>query len=110
MKLMTKALENTLKKYPLYSQDGKGNDAIVVAKFFFPWGNWTWYVLEGEPYEKDDGTMDWQFYGYVVSEFPEYGYFTLSDLESVKRGGIGVERDRYFDKCKLSEVVEHVVY
>ena len=109
MKLLTKAIEKKLEKFPLCSQDGKGDDADIICKFFNPMGSGTWYVLEGEPYEKDDGTMDWQFYGYVVSEFPEYGYFTLSDLESVKRGGLGVERDRYFDKCKLSEVVEHVV-
>ena len=110
MKLMTKALENTLKKYPLRSQDGKGKDAEIIAKFFFPWGNWTWYVLEGEQYTTDNGTVDWEFYGYIVSDFPEFGYFTLSELESVKRGGLGVERDMYFKKCKMSDVLERVVY
>ncbi len=34
MKLITKQLEKELAKYPLYSQDGKVKDAVVVCKFF----------------------------------------------------------------------------
>lgn len=48
MKLITKALEKTFAKYPLYSQDGKGNDAVVIAKFFLPGSGFTWYVTEAE--------------------------------------------------------------
>ena len=107
MKLMTKELENRLAKYPLYSQDGKGKDeTMVIAKFFFPVGNWTWYVTEGNKTENGD----WEFYGYVVGDFPEFGYFTLSELESVNVRGLMVERDMYFKPCKLTEVVERVVY
>ena len=46
MKLITKALEKTFAKYPLYSQDGKGNDAVAIAKFFLPGSGFTWYVTE----------------------------------------------------------------
>lgn len=46
MKLITKALEKTFAKYPMYSQDGKGNDAVVIAKFFLPGSGFTWYVTE----------------------------------------------------------------
>ncbi len=109
MKLLTKELEKKLEKHPLYSQDGKGKDAEVIAKFFFPMGNWTWYVLEGERYE-GDGESDWEFYGYVVGDFPEFGYFTLSELESVSINGLKVERDMHFKPCKLGDVVERVVY
>ena len=48
MKLITKALEKTFAKYPMFSQDGKGNDAVVIAKFFLPGSGFTWYVTEAE--------------------------------------------------------------
>ena len=39
MELMTREMEGKLKSFPFYSQDGKGDDAIVVMKFFNPYGN-----------------------------------------------------------------------
>jgi hypothetical protein len=33
----------------LYEQEGKGDSALVHAKFFLPGTNWTWYVLEYSP-------------------------------------------------------------
>ena len=48
MKLLTKAIEKQLAKYPIYSQDGKGGKAQVICKFFNPCGSQTWYILEGE--------------------------------------------------------------
>jgi hypothetical protein len=33
MSLLTKDLIEKCKKYPLYSQDGKGGDATVIAHF-----------------------------------------------------------------------------
>lgn len=99
MKLLTKKIENQLKKYPLYSQDGK-KDQKVICKFFY--GSWTWYVLEGE--RREDG--DFMFYGIVNNQYgAERGYFTLSQLESLKKFGYPlVERDLYFDGCKVSEL------
>ena len=38
MELMTREMEGKLKSFPFYSQDGKGDDAIVVMKFFNPYG------------------------------------------------------------------------
>lgn len=35
MKLITKEIKKRLENYPLYSQDGKKEDAICQAKFFF---------------------------------------------------------------------------
>lgn len=45
MKLMTQ--EILIKIPPLYSQESKGEDAIVYVKFFTPWSNWTWFATEG---------------------------------------------------------------
>ena len=102
MKLVTKEIESRLKKYPLYSQDSKGGDAVVVCKFFNPVGAFTWYVLEGEKIGKD-----YRFFGLVINDYGEreYGYFMLSELESVRLPfGLGIERDIDFEECKLSEI------
>ena len=53
MKLLTKAIEKQLAKYPIYSQDGKGGKAQVICKFFNPCGSQTWYILEGEKQDDD---------------------------------------------------------
>ena len=47
MQLITKTIENKLKKRPLCSQEGNENPDIVV-KFFNPCGIGTWYITEGE--------------------------------------------------------------
>ncbi len=79
MKLMTKELEEKFKKYPLYSQDGKGKDAEIVVRYFNPYGRGTWLITEGE--QQEDG--DWLFFGYCHIFCWEWGYVTLSELESV---------------------------
>ena len=45
-RLMTTQLEEALKGYPLYSQDGKGKEAICRA--IFALGGVRWFILEGE--------------------------------------------------------------
>ena len=101
MKMLTKKIENDLAKYPLYSQDGKGKDAVVICKFFNPVGRGTWYVLEGQKLENGD----WEFFGIVDFYEREYGYFTLSQLQEVRLPfGMRIERDMYFDKCKVSSL------
>jgi hypothetical protein len=69
------------------------DDKVFVCKFFNPMGDWTWLVAEGE--ELDDG--DWQFFGLVDGFEKEWGYFCLSELESVDVGfGLRIERDILF--------------
>ena len=98
MKLITKAVEKELAKYPLYSQDGKGEYAVVVCKFFLQ--GYTWYVLEAE--KVDNG---YEFFGIIVGQHTEYGYFTLSQLESVTgQWGLRVERDRGFKATKVKDL------
>jgi hypothetical protein len=98
MKLITKQLQKELAKYPLYSQDGKVEDAVVVCKFFLQ--GYTWYVLEAE--KADNG---YEFFGIIVGQHTEYGYFTLSQLESVTgQWGMRVERDRGFKPTKVKDL------
>lgn len=102
MKLITKQIEKRFEKYPLYSQDGKGDNATIVCKFFL--ARWTWYVLEAQK----EANGDYLFYGIVDNgDEREYGYFRLSELESIKlMGFIRVERDRYFDNTKIADCRE----
>ena len=93
--LLTKAIRNQLP--PLYSQDGKGDEAIAHVKFFSPYSNYTWYATE---FDGED-----TFFGLVQGEFEELGYFSLSELENATVfGGVpAVERDCYWTPQKLAE-------
>lgn len=109
MKLITKAIEKVFAKYPLYSQDGKGENAVVIVKFFLPGSMFTWYATEAE--KQDNG--DYLFFGYVEGFEGEYGYFTLSQLQEVRgRFGLRVERDMYFNngKTTLADVLHKSVF
>lgn len=98
MKLITKKIENELAKYPLYSQDSKGNEAVAICKFFLQ--GFTWYVLEAQK-----NGNDYEFFGIVDGLDKEYGYFTLSQLQSLRgRWGLTVERDMYFKPTKVKDI------
>src|SRR5277367_3116902 len=98
MKLLTDELRSKLPA--LYAQEAEG-EPIVYAKFFLPGTGWTWYATEGSP-EGDD----FLFFGFVVGLESEFGYFLLSELESVRTAlGLGVERDLAFHEGKLKDVV-----
>jgi hypothetical protein len=98
MQLLTAELRAVLPK--LYAQQD-ADDPIVHAKFFTPDSSWTWYVTEGQ---EEEG--DFLFFGYVVGLESEWGYFLLSELESV-RGPLRlpIERDLYFEPGLFSRVV-----
>ncbi|MFN0145959.1 MAG: DUF2958 domain-containing protein [Dehalococcoidia bacterium] len=83
---------------PLYEQDGKGCDAIAYVKFFNPTGAATWYATE---FDGDD-----LFFGLCDLGFgePELGYFSLSELLSVRvRFGLTIERDTSWKPTPLRE-------
>ena len=92
MMLLTKANRDALP--PLYStEDVPLDKKVAVVKFFTPFSNWTWYVVEGQPTE--DG--DYEFFGLVEGFEREWGPFMLSELQSVKGPlGLGIERDRHW--------------
>lgn len=94
MELLPTELREQLPK--LYEQEGT-EDKIVYIKYFFPAGNWTWFVIEGEV-EGDD----FLFFGYVIGLDKEWGYFTLKQLEEINVRGLTVERDLYFKQESFS--------
>jgi hypothetical protein len=105
---LTKAL---LKSLPaLYSQENTP-DPMVVCKFFTPDAGWTWYAIEGSPvdangyYDTDKPKVDFLFFGLVSGFEVELGYFSLSELKTVRGAfGLPVERDRYFEPTRLSAI------
>jgi hypothetical protein len=107
MELLPQELRQQLP--PLYSQEHEP-DPMVICKFFHPLSHWTWYAYEGSPvdengyYDTDEEKVDFVFFGWVYGDFPEMGYFALSELESVTVMGLGIERDLHFTPMKLSEV------
>ena len=97
MKLMTKEILKALP--PLYgTEDVPAMDKVIVVKYFDPTGSWTWYGVEYVPDTKT-------FFGLVDGLEKEWGYFSLTELESVKGLlGLGIERDLYFEPKKVSEL------
>lgn len=99
MKLLTDELRAQLPA--LYAQENE-KDAMVHIKFFTPWTGWTWYVTEGSP-EGDD----FIFFGYVIGQESEWGYFSLNELESINGPfGLKIERDLHFTPKRKSEIPE----
>lgn len=101
MKLMTKAIEAKARKFPMKSQDGKGGDAEVIVKFFYPYGSGTWLATEAE-YTEEDG---WIFFGAAeIGHGYEWGYFSLNELLTVRKfGKPAIERDMHFSGTIRSE-------
>jgi len=84
---------------------------MVLVKLFTPDAGWTWYAIEGSPvdangyYDTDKPKVDFLFFGLVSGLEVELGYFSLSELQSIRgKFGLAVERDLYFEPTRLSEV------
>lgn len=99
MKLLTKAIEARFKSVGV--QDGKGDQAVVIAKFFYPAGAATWYATEYDP-------TDRLFFGFVTGlGHDELGTFSLDELEGFRgRFGLRIERDRFFSECTVGDIRE----
>ena len=81
---------------PLYATEGV-SDPLVLCRFFLPWSKWLWYAM------KFDGED--LFFGYVVGDVCELGYFSLKELLDI-RGPLGLtlEEDDGFEAVPLSNV------
>src|SRR5262245_60034046 len=77
-------------------------DPTVWVKFFSPFFNWRWYIIECE---KIDRVLI--FCGWMVHRTEPGGRFIRTDLPSMAAYfGITIERDAGFVACRLSEVQE----
>ena len=98
MKLLTAEIKNKLPKLNT-NENKEPGDTPIIAKFFCPWNSWAWYATEFDGIDT--------FFGWVHGDFPELGYFSLNELQSVKGPlGLGIERDKFFKKHTLAEVTE----
>ena len=96
---MTKELEA---RFPaLYETEEKDAEEVkIIAKFFDPCSQWTWYATEYDPEDR-------LFFGLVRGHEVEMGNFSLDELEGVKgRLGLGIERDLHFGEHTLAEAME----
>ena len=103
MKLMTKELEEQFKK--VGSQENV-SDPLVIAKFFNPCGQATWWATEYNSRNKE-------FFGFVNltgEEFSEWGSFSLKELEEITLPfGLKIERDLYFTPQSISKIMPKAV-
>lgn len=77
-RLMTPQLEEALKGFPLYSQNGKGKEAVCRAVFAI--GSVRWFILEGEAEENDI-----ILFGIVIGLMEdEYSYISLNELSEIE--------------------------
>ncbi|KKN19808.1 hypothetical protein LCGC14_0941920 [marine sediment metagenome] len=97
-KFITKEILNKIPA--LYAQEKKGDEAVVYAKWFAPWSNWTWFATELNP---ETGIA----FGLVVGFETELGYFDINEMqELVMPGGLKIERDQWFSPKTLGKVKE----
>ena len=96
--LLPKEIESVLPR--ISDQEGNKNPT-VYAVFQFPLSGWIWFVTEGDAY-----IDDFFFFVYVVGLECEWGYFCLSELESVDINGIKVSRDEDHVLRPLSECLQ----
>ncbi|HAI44222.1 MAG TPA: single-stranded DNA endonuclease [Maribacter sp.] len=95
MHLLTKKIEEkATKQYELGSDLEKQN---VVAKFFNPTGEGTWYLMNMKGKDYAWGIVDWIGL--------EIGSFSINELEEVKLPfGMGIERDLYFEEVPAIDI------
>ena len=86
---MTTQLAEALEGYPLYSQDGKGKEAVCRAVFAL--GSVRWFILEGNR--------------------EEYGYISLNELSDVELdlsaqglGKLQVRQQQNFQPVPLKQI------
>ena len=97
--LMPDSIRKQLPK--LYSTEKELiGDKVAYARYFFPMGAYTAYLLEYDPKSRIGFGAVTLGYGW------ELGNMSLDEMEGVKVRGLGIERDLYFSPKKLHEIAE----
>ena len=97
--LMPDSIRKQLPK--LYSTEKELiGDKVAYARYFFPMGAYTAYLLEYDPKTRIGFGAVTMGYGW------ELGNMSLDEMEEVKIHGLGIERDLYFSPKKLYEIAE----
>lgn len=95
MKLLTKKIQE---RAEVQYKQGSSFKQMVVAKFFDPCGNFTWWLMNKDP----KSTYCWG----IVSGFAvECGSFDIDELQQYKgKFGLGIERDKWFTPITAQEL------
>jgi Protein of unknown function (DUF2958) len=87
-------------KIPKLYRTREETDPMAWVKFFSPFFNWRWYIIECEQVDRVP-----IFYGWMVHTAEPRGRLIRSDLASMRAYfGIVIERDTDFVPCPLSQV------
>ena len=96
--LLKENFENSNNRWWSFWNNSCNNSKKI--KFFTPDSNWSWYVVEYDKYEKI-------FFGFVNGHYPEWGYFSLEELEQTKGPlGLHIERDIHFKEQPFGQIKE----
>lgn len=105
MKLLTKEILDAFKKQGDTSNK-KASDIKIVVKYFNSTGAGTWYCYEYDPENK----IFMCFANLIGDDCAECGSLSLKELESLRLPfGLTIERDLYFGKHTLQEVIDFKV-
>jgi hypothetical protein len=100
MKLITKEIQAMLhKQYPI---GANMENQKVVCKFFHPFSNWKWYIMNQDP---EDETYLW---GIVKGFEIETGSIYLPELIELRIHGLPIERDLHFRPTPAIEIWERL--
>ena len=80
MKLMTKEILNKIPA-PNNTDQTPLEERICYVRFFHCLSNWTWFATEFDP-------ATGIFFGWVDGDFPEWGTFSLEEMESINIRGL----------------------
>ena len=95
MKLLTKEIQK--KAESQFNKAGDMNQKIV-AKFFNPLGNWSWYLMNKDP----ESGYCW---GIVDGFAVEMGSFLIEELQDIELPmGLGIERDKFFKPTAFKDI------
>jgi hypothetical protein len=100
VQLITKELEKRFKEVG-GQEDKKLEDHIVIAKFFNPVGQGTWFLTEYDP----ETQIAFGYVSIFGDHNDEWGGFAVWELAGLKVGlGLGIERDIYWKEKPAKEV------
>jgi len=79
--------EELAKQVPPLGATAEQSSPVAQVKWFTPWSNWTWYVIEYDPKHQIA-------YGLVEGLVTEYGDFAQKEIEELRGGGIPIRHGR----------------
>lgn len=106
IQLLTKEIEALAKKYG--RQEGKYENAIVIAKFFHPCSTYRFFATElelSEEYPDETRFFGWGGHG---DGMDEWGYVQLGEMEQCVVRGLPMERELHMPPMPLHEALKQV--